>query len=111
MKQQKDYKFGAYTELDWDCEGCKKDNSTFLFSFNHKQKYNIKNNRGSIGCNGSYDLWFGSITPEIHFDRTLDKGRSWDNPNSSSFSIKRVLTNGEEYWDVKEIEVFKITYI
>ena len=112
IETTKGYKFGAYTESDWEIfRDKKKDNSTFLFSFNHKQKYSIKENRGSIGCNDSYDLWFGSECPEIHFNKTLDKGRSWDNPKKSTFLIKRILTNGEEYWDVKEMEVFKITYI
>ena len=90
---------------------CQKDQSTFLFSFNNNKKYNIKTNLGSIGCNGSRDLWYGSNWPEIYFDKTLDKGSSFDNHSGSTFKIKRELTNGEEFWDVKELEVFKITYI
>ena len=113
IETKKGYKFGAYTELNWDSNkhGCQKDQSTFLFSFNNRKKYNIKNNNGSIGCNGSNDLWYGSSWPEIHFDKTLDKGRSFDSQHNSTFYIKKELTNGEEYWDVKELEVFKITYI
>ena len=113
IETKKGYKFGAYTELNWNYNnhGCQKDQSTFLFSFNNRQKYNIQNSNGSIGCNGSYDLWYGSSWPEIYFDKTLDKGRSFDNQSSSTFKIKRELTNGEEYWEVKELEVFKLTYI
>ena len=39
IETTKGYKFGGYTELSWDKSGNKKDKSTFLFSFNNKQKY------------------------------------------------------------------------
>ena len=29
----------------------------------------------------------------------------------NTFLLGRKLTDGEEFWDVKELEVFKITYI
>ena len=49
IETTKDYKFGGYTELQWDCSGeYKTDKSTFLFSFNNKEKYNDRNNCESI---------------------------------------------------------------
>ena len=112
IETTKGYKFGAYTELPWDSKkGCKKDSSTFLFSLNNKQIYKAKNDYGSIGCNDCNDLWFGSGFPEIYFTETLNKGRSYNSKGGSTFEIKRALTNQEEYWDVNELEVFKITYI
>ena len=41
---------------------------------------------------------------------TLDKGQSCD-CSSCTFAEGKILTNGETYWDVKELEVFKINYI
>ena len=41
---------------------------------------------------------------------TLDKGQSYSSI-LCTFTQGRILTNGEEYWDVKELEVFKINYI
>ena len=111
IETTKGFKFGGYTEIKWKKNlDVIKDNSTFLFSFNNKEKYTIKNNNGSIGCNNSNDLWFGSGFPEIYFVDSLNRGQSVYSKSSSSFLIGRVLTNGEEFWDVKELEVFKIQY-
>ena len=53
---------------------------------------------------------------EIYFSNSLDKGQSYGESNSSNssrytFFYDRKLTNGKEYWDVKELEVYKIIYI
>ena len=49
IETTKGYKFGGYTELQWDgsCQS-KTDKSTFLFSFNKKQKFIAKNKKESI---------------------------------------------------------------
>ena len=111
IETTKGFKFGGYTELQWDKSGnSKKDNSTFLFSFNNKQKYIARNNNDSIACVPYEGPRFGCGWPEIYFPNSLDKGRSFDN-SKCTFCQKRVLTNGEEFWDVKELEIFKINYI
>ena len=61
------YKFGGYTELQWDKSGnYKKDKSTFIFSFNHKQKYIARNNNNSIACCDNEGPRFGCGWPEIY---------------------------------------------
>ena len=111
IETMKGNKFGGYTELQWDCSGKQKhDNSTFLFSFDKKKKYLSKKDYSSIWGNPTYGPWFGSNFPEIVFKSSLDKGKSWDDPKENIFFSGRILTNGEEFWDVKEIEVFKIIY-
>ena len=111
IETTKGYKFGGYTELQWDNKsGAKTDKSTFIFSFNHKQKYTPKNNNTTIACYSEEGPRFGCGFPEIYLKGTLNSGRSFDNP-SCSFVGGRKLTNGEEFWDVKELEVYKITYL
>ena len=112
IETTKGYKFGGYTELQWDSNsGDKTDKSTFLFSFNKKQKYTARNNNPSISCHKSEGPRFGSNNPEIYFNGQLNKGQSRDNSSRNTFLLDRQLTNGEEYWDVKELEVYKISYI
>ena len=113
IETTKGYVFGGYTELQWDKSGNpKKDKSTFIFSFNRKEKYLPRNEKYSIYCHKSEGPRFGYSFPEIYFYNTLDKGQSYeDNSSWSTFLIGRKLTNGEEYWDVKELEVYKIDYI
>ena len=60
IETTKGYRFGGYTELNWDDNSCgKKDKSTFIFSFNNKQKYIARNNNSSIYCNPSEGPRFG----------------------------------------------------
>jgi len=109
IETTKGYKFGGYTELPWDKSNIyKKDESTFIFSFNKKQKYTSSKNNYSIACDSSSGPRFGYN--EIYLYQTLDKGRTFDHDNYS-FLRNGLLTNGEEYWDVKELEVHKINYL
>ena len=111
IETTKGYKFGGYTELPWDKSGTnKKDKSTFIFSFNNRQKYTARNNNASIHCSSSEGPRFGCGYPEIFLNGNLNKGESWDT-HQCTFTDKRVLTNGEQYWDVKELEVYQIIYI
>ena len=88
----------------------KKDKKTFLFSFDHKKKYAAKNGNDCIFCGPNYGPYFGSDYPEIYINQTLDRGYSYDNAYENTFVSDRKLTNGEEYWDVKELEVHRIIY-
>ena len=111
IETTKGYKFGGYTELQWDQSGnYKTDKSTFVFTFNKNLKFKARNNNFSIFCNSDEGPRFGCGCPEIYLSNSLDKGRSWDSI-SCTYTQGRILTNGEEYWDVKELEVFKINYI
>ena len=105
------YKFGGYTELPWDQSNSnKKDKSTFIFSFNNKQKYTARNNNDSIGCYSTNGPRFGCGWPEIYFYNTLDKGQTYDH-ESCTFLRNKLLTNGKQNFDVKELEVYKIIYL
>ena len=106
IETTKGYKFGGYTELNWDKSGFgKTDKTAFIFSFNNKQKYTARNKNYAIVCSSSEGPRFGCGWPEIYLDGTLDKGQSYDNQDCT-FLRNRLLTNGEEYWT--ELEVYKI---
>ena len=111
IETTKGYKFGGYTELPWDIsEKSKRDQTTFIFSFNNKQKYEARNKNDSISCAVNEGPTFGCDYPEIYLEDSLDKGESFDSSNCT-FIRNRVLTNGEKNWEVKELEVHKIVYI
>ena len=113
IETTKGYKFGGYTELEWDNKsGSKKDKSTFLFSLNKREKYLPRNDNGTMYCHSECCPWFGSSGyPEIFLDYSLDKGISYDNSTKNTFFNGRKLTNGDTNWDVKELEIYKIIYI
>ena len=69
---------GGYTELQWDTSNKpKKDKSTFIFSFNKKQKYIAIKDTDSIYCSNSEGPRFGTGSPEIYIPNSLDKGQSY----------------------------------
>ena len=89
----------------------KQTNLHFLFPFNYNQKYTARNNNTSIYCYSNDGPRFGSSYPEIYFNGSLDKGQSFSNLSGNTFLTDRKLTNGDEFWEVKELEVFQIKYL
>ena len=112
IETEKGYKFGGYTELQWNSKGkFQKDKSTFIFSFNNREKYLPRNNNDSIYCGSNYGPVFGCSQADIALGSdSLEKGQCYKD-KTNTFLSDRILTNGDEFWDVKEIEVYKITCI
>ena len=109
FKTTKNYIFGAYTPLSWTSSSSGEvndpnDSLTFLFSLNKMQKYaKIKGNTArSQTCNGPL---LGSGT-DIGIYDNMKKG--WT--NNGSFLKERELTNGEDSFELSEIEIFKVLY-
>ena len=91
-----------------------KDNSTFLFSFNNKEKYTSVNNFGnnfSICSQPKKNPFFRNEEPNINFNDTLDIVKLYGRYYFNSFPLPKKLANGEENVDVKELEIYKITYL
>ena len=111
IETTKGYIFGGYTELQWDrSDKFKKDKSTFIFSFNNKEKYMPKNNNDSIYCGSNYGAVFGCGKADIALGGySLDKGECYK-AKTNTFLSDRILTNGDQYFETKEVEVYKIIY-
>ena len=108
IETTKGYKFGGYTEISWDCSNqYKDDKSAFIFSFNNREKYISKNSRYSLACDENSGPRLGY--DDIYIYKSLDKGETKE--GNEKFISNRNITNGEQYWDIKELEVYKITYI
>ena len=106
------YRFGGYTELEWDTSGKDEyDDSTFLFSFNYNEKYIKRNKEYSIGCykNEGPTFVYG---PQISFSTfgNLKNGLSFNN-SRNSFVLNIKFVDSKTNWTTKELEVFKITFI
>ena len=110
IETTKGYKFGGYTESSWDKSNRSKRGPTFIFSFYKKCIFYARNNNATIYCGSNEGPKFGCSSPEIYLYGTLDKGESFDD-SVCTFTEGRLLTGGEQFWDVKEIEVHKIIYI
>ena len=110
FETDKNYKFGAYTPLNWVTPASGEvndpnDNKTFLFSLNQMKKFTKiqgKNPKTARSQKDKGPLFGGGIDLGIH----IDMRKGWG--HNGTFLTNRELTNGESYFNVKEIEIFKI---
>ena len=110
IETTKGYKFGGYTELDWDTsDSYKTDDSTFLFSLNNRTKYTRRNKMCSIYCRKDLAPSFGGDgDPDIFCMGSCKEGSLC---TSNTFATPEELNNGETTFDVKEMEVYQIKFI
>jgi hypothetical protein len=117
----KGFIFGGFTPIVWDSSNqYKQDNSqqSFLFSVKHphnseSKSFPLVNSTHTIYCGSSYGPVFGGGN-DIHVvDRCNENTKSYTNlgtsyRNDTGLNGTEVFT-GEQYFQVKEIEVFSIT--
>jgi hypothetical protein len=115
----KGFVFGGFTPISWDSSNSSKaDNSlqSFVFSVknprnNPPQSFPLVNSSCAIYCGSSCGPTFGSyalhVTDEAHENTRsfTNLGKSYQ--NDTGLNGNQVLT-GEQYFQVKEIEVFSI---
>ena len=125
------YKFGGYSQEGWGDFGLKNDESNFIFSFNYNNK---SKDKISFDYNSYYGPNFKShYYNEIYFSGSLDKGLTGTIQNINELAgdlilpltknqilqgvSKSIIFNDtiryydKREWNVKELEVYKITYI
>ena len=104
-------KFGIYTPLSWDnSSGWKGDYETFLFNLNKNEKYKKKTKDYSIYCSKDYGPWIANFGFKnvCQMRKILLEG---DGINSYYENGAKCLPNnsgGNKYFEVNEVEVYKI---
>ena len=95
-------KIGGFTSLSWDKIGFQSDFYSFLFNLNKKKIYPIQNSINSIYCTPNDFPTFGEGDLKIYSDKIQSNF-----PMSYSIeSKKRDLTDGKEFVELIEFEVF-----
>lgn len=117
VKTAKGYRCGGYTVQKWDCSSSyKKDNNAFIFSLDTKKMYKCNSsNNNSIYCVSSSGPTFGGTGySDLYIANgcmTFNKGTNICNcPNSYPGCTKSELTGGDYNFEVKEIEVYLISF-
>ncbi len=110
FETDKNYKFGAYTPLNWVTPASGEvndpnDNKTFLFSLNQMKKFTKIQGKSTLTARSQKDYGplFGGGT-DLGIEKDMRTGWS----NNGTFLTNLELTNGEGSFNVKEIEIFKI---
>jgi hypothetical protein len=83
------------------------DNEAFIFSINKKKIYNVIKGKNAIGC---YDDCGPAFSGGFKInDNAFSKGGcTFKKGNNYRFSEDYELNNGEEFFEVNEIEVYEI---
>ena len=103
------YRFGGYTNEIWPKESYKKDDKSFLFSLDLKQKYKcIKTEYAIYYSSGSYFSFGNNIY--IHNNCTKNSNSKLNNPYSYNIPEKYGLNGGKNNFTVKYYEVYEIEY-
>jgi hypothetical protein len=117
IKTANDSIFGGYTNETWTDENSdyKEDSKAFIFSFNKRAKFSVKQAKYAIYANSNYGPVFGR-----YHDLCV-----YDHSNYNSFSFSRFpdtyeskgigqseyyLNNGTRNFRIKEIEVFYLVF-
>ena len=111
IKDENDMKTGGYTPLSWDSKTeWKKDNDTFIFNLTNKKKFPkpSKNNSDSIYCLNSYGPWFDNFGFEGNYNMKTCKFQT----GSAFLNANEIIPNENtfKYFNVKEVEVYKISF-
>ena len=111
IKDRNDMKTGGYTPLSWDSKTeWKCDNDTFIFNLTNKKKFPkpSKNNSYSIYCLNSYGPWFNNFGFEGNYNMKTCKFQS----GSAFLNANEIIPNENKnkYFNVKEVEVYKISF-
>ena len=106
---------GIYTPLSWDSKsGWKCDNETFMFNLNKNEKYKKLRKDYSILCGKNYGPWtYGFGLSGKNQMKRIEHGGICINDvfDKGGEILPNELKNGSKYFEVIEIEVYKIIEI
>jgi hypothetical protein len=108
IETKKGFRFGGYTKRTWRGASVQKnDNDAFIFTLNKRQIFNIIRGKNAIGCYDDFGPFF--IGGFKIFDNAFKNGgvchtRGLNYETSEDYE----LTQGEEKFQVNEIEVYEI---
>ena len=115
VKTKKGIRFGGFTSEIWNQIGGygKRDPFAFCFSLDLKKIYNCQKNQIAIFCSDGYGPYFkGTNTIFGIYNNFFSQG-GWCDYTTFAYSYGKFeknfeITNGEQKFQVDEIEVFKI---
>ena len=85
----------------------KMDNDAFVFSLNKRKIYNVIKGKNAIGCYGEFGPFFlGAFI--INDNSYINGGDCFTKGMNYDIRYNYELTNGQEHFDIKEIEVYEI---
>ena len=106
-------KFGGYTEEGWEGENTsKKDFNSFCFSLTKNKIYTVKPDKSAIICDPNLGPSFGSPLFHILDEYFTNGGMCYpkDKCGYSGQDSDFEICNGQEEFEIQEIEIYKINF-
>ena len=104
---EKGIKCGGYTKALWNCDSkYKKDSSSFLFNFNNKTIFKIKNSNEAIICDKEIACFGNRGSSDFYiYNKFLING-VFESNNKLSYYCNNYDVQGENISKIKELEIF-----
>ena len=110
IKTKKGLRFGGFTCESWEGKGDKKDENAFCFSLDKNKIYNWAKGKSSIFVSPENGPAFGNCIFEIK-DQFFEMGGSCSEDYFYNNQEKQCeINNGEEEFDIEDIEVFNVSF-
>ena len=116
VKTKNNVIFGGFTHMPWNIKSRNvKDEKAFCFSINNQKIYNVKNDKTAIFCDNNYGPCFdGTPSFIIYLQSNFLSKKQHTCKKSCSFydSLDKdyEINNGEEYYYVKQLAVYKVKF-
>ena len=112
IETTKNIRFGGFTTKSWSGNNVKKkDNNAFVFNLETNSIFDIKFNEPAIGCYPKFGPVFFGCQIRI-YDNFFSKGGTTCHKSLNYYTTKDYeLNNGEQFFYVKDIEVYDILVI
>ena len=116
LKTENNVIFGGFTHMAWNSSGIEvKDNRAFCFSINNQKIYNVKKNKTAIFCADNYGPSFFSHPFFIIYlgnEFLSKKGNTCKKSNSfyDGLDTDYEINNGDEFFYIKQLEVYKVKF-
>ena len=113
-KSNEGFIIGGYTPLNWDNHsGWKNDKDSFLFSLTKSKVYKKKDNKNcSIYCDKGVGPWFAYIGCRDSGKKNMSQGNFLFNDDCFENLTEIIPIQGKEkFFDLEEVEVYKIIFI
>ena len=115
VKTKKGARFGGFTSENWNQIGGfgKCDPRAFCFSFDLKKIYNSQPNGPSILCSNGYGPYFKGINTIFGIYNNFFSQGGWCDYTTFSYNYGKFdknfeITNGEQNFEIEEVEVFQV---
>ena len=106
---KKGVKCGGYTKALWKADSnYKYDDSAFLFNFNNKKIFKVKNPNESIYCINEGALVFGNyVYSDYYIPHQFMSQKIFENKNKSSYYSNNYDIQGENESQINELEIYE----